>query len=122
MAEEAATYRARLGGAAAPDGFVFGRFPIKSEHIFYATPSTVAFVNLRPLVPGHVLVTPRRSTPRTADLSADEFDDLVLTARRVAAVVEAMHPGTAGCELGVQDGKVAGQSVSHVHVHILPRK
>ena len=122
MAEEAATYRARLGGAAAPDGFVFGRFPIKSEHIFYATPSTVAFVNLRPLVPGHVLVTPRRSTPRTADLSADEFDDLVLTARRVAAVVEATHPGTAGCELGVQDGKIAGQSVPHVHVHLLPRK
>ena len=96
MAE--ATYRARLGGAAAPDGFVFGRFPISAEHIFYATPSTVAFVNLRPLVPGHVLVTPRRATPRTADLSADEFDDLVLTARRVAAVVEATHPGTAGCE------------------------
>ena len=86
MAEEAATYRrARLGGAAAPDGFVFGRFPISAEHIFYATPSTVAFVNQRPLVPGHVLVTPRRTTPRTAELSADEFDDLVLTARRVAA-------------------------------------
>ena len=67
MAEEAATYRARLGGGGAPDGFVFGRFPISAEHIFYATASTVAFVNLRPLVPGHVFVTPRRSTPRTAD-------------------------------------------------------
>ena len=80
----------------------------------------MAFVNLRPLVPGHVLVTPRRAVMRTAELSPAEADVLWDTVRRVQAVVEAAH-GASASEVGVQDGKGAGQSVPHVHVHIIPR-
>ena len=98
--------------AAAPDGFVFGRFPISGAHLLC---DTVVRRLRQPAAarPGPRPRGRRAARRRAPPTSADEFDDLVLTARRVAAVVEATHPGTAGCELGVQDGKIAGQSVPH---------
>ncbi|CAE7219809.1 aph1 [Symbiodinium sp. CCMP2592] len=93
---------------------------LERSHIFFASPSglSVAFVNLKPLVPGHVLVTPRRVAPRLADLSEEEFDDLFRTVRLVQAVVE-RHYGAEASRLGIQDGPDAGQSVPHVHVRDL---
>lgn len=121
MAEEATSYRGNSGGRGAIAPHVFARFPISSEHCFYESESklTVAFVNLRPLVHGHVLVTPRRIVPRLRDLSAAEADDLWASVRKVIQVLEARY-APRGFELGVQDGKPAGQSVPHVHVHVLP--
>lgn len=54
---------------------VFDRgFSLARPHIFYASPSglSVAFVNLKPLVPGHVLVVPSRVVPRMAELSKED--------------------------------------------------
>ena len=46
----------------------------RRSHLFYASPSglSVAFVNLKPLVPGHVLVVPSRVVPRMAELSKED--------------------------------------------------
>eukprot|EP00117_Sycon_ciliatum_P008219 scpid102986/ scgid2074/ Bis(5&apos; AP3A hydrolase; Diadenosine 5&apos; Dinucleosidetriphosphatase; Fragile histidine triad protein len=68
-----------------------------------------------------VLVSPRRVAPRFCDLTAEEVSDLFLTSQRVARVVEKEYNGTS-LTVSVQDGPDAGQSVPHVHVHILPRK
>ena len=124
MADEAAAYRALAGPAGpapAPAAHTFGRFTIAAEHIFLESRSklSVAFVNLRPLVAGHVLVTPRRIVPRMAQLSEAEADDLWLLVREVQRVLEARYEPR-GFEFGVQDGVLAGQSVPHVHVHVLP--
>jgi len=107
-----------------PAGAVrFGKFSLSPEQIFHEsrTGLTVAFVNLKPIVPGHVLVVPRRVVARMADLTDDELCDLWRTARAVQARVEARHKCTAS-NVAVQDGAAAGQSVPHVHVHILPRR
>lgn len=126
MADEAAAYRAlALAGAAAKPTKVtahtFARIPIAAEHVFLESPSglSVAFVNLRPLVAGHVLVTPRRIVPRMHELSEVEADDLWLLVREVQRLLQAKYKPR-GFEFGVQDGKLAGQSVPHVHVHVLP--
>ncbi|KAL3902456.1 MAG: hypothetical protein SGPRY_012061, partial [Prymnesium sp.] len=97
-------------------------FPIAAEQIFYESSSglTCAFVNLRPLTEGHVLVTPRRTVRRMCMLTDEEFDDLWRSARDVQKVIE-LATGASSSELGVQDGREAGQSVPHVHVHVLPR-
>lgn len=50
-----------------------------------------------------------------------EADDLWMTVRRVQAAVEEVH-GADASEVGVQDGRDAGQTVPHVHVHIIPRR
>ena len=80
-----------------------------------------AIVNLKPLLPGHVLVSPRRVVPRFNDLSQDEVQDLFLTVQRVSRMVERVFKASS-LNIAIQDGADAGQSVPHVHAHIIPRK
>lgn len=78
-------------------------------------------MNLKPLLPGHVLVSPRRIVPRFNDLSPAEVQDLFLTVQRVSRTIERVFDASA-LNIAIQDGQDAGQSVPHVHAHIIPRK
>jgi len=98
----------------------FGNFEIAQSQIFHTTNLSAAFVNLKPIVPGHVLVIPKRVVVRLKDLTTEECDDLFQTVRLVESKIEAKF-GASACNVAIQDGKEAGQSVAHVHVHILPR-
>lgn len=120
MALEASRYRP-VGKEAVEGSYTFGKFGIPAATVFYHSPSglTVAFVNLKPLVPGHVLVTPRRLVPYLADLTEEEMTDLFRSVREVQAIVCEEY-GADAANIGIQDGKESGQSVPHVHVHILP--
>ncbi|XP_031273282.1 bifunctional bis(5'-adenosyl)-triphosphatase/adenylylsulfatase FHIT-like isoform X2 [Pistacia vera] len=82
--------------------YTFGPHKIDAKDVFYTTQLSFAMVNLRPALPGHVLIIPKREVKRVADLTAEETCDLWLTAQK--------------------DGPEAGQTVPHVHIHILPRK
>lgn len=93
----------------------------ENDQVFYSTTLSFAFVNLKPIVPGHVLVSPLRRVCRFNDMTADETSDLFLTVRRVTKMVERVY-GATGLNVSVQDGSDAGQSVPHVHAHVLPRK
>eukprot|EP00118_Oscarella_pearsei_P005164 m.23426 g.23426 ORF g.23426 m.23426 type:complete len:155 (+) comp28471_c0_seq3:2-466(+) len=101
--------------------FRFGHHLINSSQIFFQSALSVAFVNIKPVVPGHVLVSPKRPVRRFRDLSRDEIIDLFMSTQDIAAKVESTYKGTS-CTIAIQDGPDAGQTVNHVHVHILPRK
>ncbi|KAL9411774.1 hypothetical protein AB3S75_045388 [Citrus x aurantiifolia] len=101
--------------------FTFGPYKIDAKEVFYSTPLSYAMVNLRPLLPGNVLVCPRREAKRFADLTADETTDLWLTAQKVGKQLESYHKGSS-TTFAIQDGPQAGQTVPHVHIHVLPRK
>nr|XP_028943908.1 bifunctional bis(5'-adenosyl)-triphosphatase/adenylylsulfatase FHIT-like [Malus domestica] len=103
------------------ESFKFGPYKIDGRGVFYSTNLSFAMVNLRPLVPGHVLVCPRREVKRFGDLTADETSDLWITAQKVGSRLESYHKASS-LTLAIQDGPQAGQSVPHVHIHILPRK
>ncbi|GLB35777.1 putative HIT domain containing protein [Lyophyllum shimeji] len=92
-----------------------------TRQAFYRSSLSYAIVNLKPIVPGHVLVIPLRSVPRLADLNDSELSSLMLSVRRVGAVIERVY-GADSLTIACQDGKAAGQSVPHVHFHLLPRK
>ncbi|PYH83040.1 HIT-like protein [Aspergillus uvarum CBS 121591] len=98
----------------------FGPFPVTTQ-VFHLTRYSYALVNLKPILPGHVLVSPRRIVPRVADLTPPEASDLFLTVRRVARMVERVY-GASSLNIAIQDGVDAGQSVPHVHAHVIPRK
>ncbi|XP_028065792.1 bifunctional bis(5'-adenosyl)-triphosphatase/adenylylsulfatase FHIT isoform X4 [Camellia sinensis] len=70
---------------------------------------------------GHVLVCPRREVKRFVDLTAEETVDMWLTAQKVGSRLENYHKASS-LTLTIQDGPQAGQTVPHVHIHILPRK
>ncbi|XP_030058840.1 bis(5'-adenosyl)-triphosphatase [Microcaecilia unicolor] len=101
--------------------FRFGPHLIKPSVVFLRTELSFALVNRRPVLPGHVLVCPLRPAPRFRDLSPPEVADLFGTAQRVACVME-RHFGGTSLTISLQDGPEAGQTVPHVHVHVLPRR
>ncbi|PLB47911.1 HIT-like protein, partial [Aspergillus steynii IBT 23096] len=113
---ESTTMSAALKGAP----IHFGPFLVTSQ-VFHQTPLTIALVNLKPILPGHVLVSPRRVVPRVADLTPSETSDLFQTVRRVGRMIERVYGGSS-LNIAVQDGVDAGQSVPHVHAHVIPRK
>jgi bis(5'-adenosyl)-triphosphatase len=98
--------------------------------VFYQTPLCFALVNIKPVVPGHVLVIPFRKVDRLTDLHQDEVSDLFSTVQKVQkmlAINYFKNGDIAGkiedgsFNVTVQDGKWAGQTVPHVHCHVIPR-
>jgi histidine triad (HIT) family protein len=82
------------------------------------TPDIVAFLDHRPLFPGHTLVMPRRHVETLRDLDNTTRDVLFAEVQRVAAAVQdAMH--AAGSFVAMNN--VVSQSVPHLHVHVVPR-
>lgn len=95
-------------------GIVAGRVPAK---VLYSDAHVVAFASIDPKAPLHALVVPRR---HIADVAA--LDDLELGGRLLAAAAAvAREAGYAerGFRLVTNTGPDAGQSVFHLHVHVL---
>ncbi|XP_041350404.1 nitrilase and fragile histidine triad fusion protein NitFhit-like isoform X2 [Gigantopelta aegis] len=101
--------------------YQFGQYPVKSASVFYRSALSYAFVNIKPVVPGHVLVASVRHAERFSDLTTAEVSDLFCVVQKVSAAVERQN-GATSVTIAVQDGAEAGQTVQHVHVHVLPRK
>jgi bis(5'-adenosyl)-triphosphatase len=93
---------------------------VVTRQVFYTSPLSFAFVNIRPLLPGHVLVSPIRPVERLSGLTDAEAADLLLTVKRVGRMLERFYHASA-LTIPLQDGIDAGQSVPHVHFHIIPR-
>ena len=72
-------------------------------------------------LPVDILVSPLRSVERFADLTVEEVSDLFVCVHRIAPVLQRLHSAPS-LTIAVQDGEHAGQTVPHVHVHMLPRK
>ena len=73
-----------------------------------------------PVSPGHTLVVSRRHVESFFDLTADEVAAVMeLLSRAKARLDERDHPD--GYNVGVNVGSAAGQTVMHVHVHLIPR-
>mmetsp|Transcript_38595 Transcript_38595/g.49878 ORF Transcript_38595/g.49878 Transcript_38595/m.49878 type:complete len:167 (-) Transcript_38595:251-751(-) len=89
--------------------------------VFFQSDHSAAIVNLKPIVPGHILVIPKQIKERLADLSEEEVVDLYQTVHQIGPKLES-HYGAEALTVSMQDGPAAGQTVPHVHVHVLPRK
>ncbi|KAJ2900807.1 Dinucleoside triphosphate hydrolase [Coemansia aciculifera] len=100
--------------------FRFGPLSIPLEQVFLVSKLSYALVNLKPVSPGHVLVATRRPVSRFNDLTQLEVLDLFTQAQRVSKVVERVTKAES-LTLCIQDGAKAGQSVPHVHLHVIPR-
>jgi len=82
---------------------------------------TLAFLDIRPLAPGHVLVIPRTHASLVEDLPEAVAQALFETMRRVSEA--ARHAtGAPATTIAVNNGPAAGQEVPHAHVHVVPRR
>jgi diadenosine tetraphosphate (Ap4A) HIT family hydrolase len=80
-----------------------------------------AFDDTFPSAPGHVLVVPRRHVGRVSELTDSELVDLITLARNEAVRLDASSQAGAAYTFGINDGAAAGQTVPHVHMHVIPR-
>lgn len=80
---------------------------------------TLAFLDHRPLFPGHVLAIPREHHETMRDLPPDLLAELFADARRLAIAVEDAL-GAEGSFVAVNNR--VSQSVPHLHIHIVPRR
>lgn len=115
------TVSTKIGG----DAIKFGPFEV-TKQVFLKTPHVFGLVNLKPIVPGHVLVCPLKPHRRLTDLSPEETAALFTTVQLTQRMLARIYFKTDNLEAGsftvaVQDGPEAGQTVPHVHVHVLPR-
>ena len=73
-----------------------------------------------PISPGHTLVIPRRHVDSFFNLTADERVDLLgLLDQAKAGIEKEFKPDT--YNVGINDGPAAGQTVPHLHIHLIPR-
>jgi diadenosine tetraphosphate (Ap4A) HIT family hydrolase len=73
-----------------------------------------------PVSPGHTLLIPKRHTGSFFDLSEQERGEL-LTLLDLAKQVLDEEFQPQGYNIGINDGAAAGQTVPHLHVHLIPR-
>ena len=87
--------------------------------VVHSGPTTVAFLDTKPVFPGHVLLVPRTHVTTLADLPPDELPTFFTLAQRLERAVEgAMDaPGSL-----VLINNVISQSVPHLHLHVIPRR
>jgi diadenosine tetraphosphate (Ap4A) HIT family hydrolase len=81
----------------------------------------MAFLNRMPIVPGHTLVCPKRVVARSEDLTLDEWKDILALKEKVCAMLARAFCAE-GFNFAWNEGELAGQSVPHFHLHVLPRK
>jgi histidine triad (HIT) family protein len=82
---------------------------------------TLAFMDKHPANDGHCLVIPKTHYQTIFDMAPESFAAVARSVAKLAAAVRrALRPD--GLNLVQANGAAAGQSVGHVHVHILPRR
>ncbi len=95
-------------------------FPIPLDRVILETANCLAFYDAYPVSRGHALVVPRRLVPSIFELAALMQAELWDTVRRVREVLDKRFSPD-GFNVGVNDGRAAGQTVEHAHIHVIPR-
>jgi histidine triad (HIT) family protein len=91
----------------------------QAAHIVFEDAICIAFVDTRPLFPGHVLVVPRAHWATFGEVPRSELEPLFGAAQRLSAAQEKAL-GSEGTFVALNDR--VSQSVPHVHVHVVPRR
>ena len=90
----------------------------EAAHLVFADDVSVAFLDARPLFPGHSLLVPREHHETLWDLPDELLAPLFANAKRLSAAVRAATDSE-GAFVAINN--VVSQSVPHLHVHIAPR-
>ncbi len=85
----------------------------------YEDDRTLSFMDAFPQSPGHTLVIPKADACNLFDIAPDDLADLIVKTQTVArAVRDALQPD--GIRIIQFNGEAAGQTVYHIHFHIIP--
>lgn len=92
----------------------------RPAHIIQETEACIAFLDLFPTQPGHVLIVPKQHMDTFLHAPTDLFIDWLTLAQQVAQRCM-VNLGAAGINLIQNNGEAAGQVIPHLHLHVIPR-
>lgn len=89
--------------------------------IIFEDDTTIAFLDIHPVNPGHTLVITKSAEPRNIfDISQHDWSAMTETARKVAQAVESGTEAD-GVNIMMNNRSYAGQVIDHPHLHVIPR-
>ena len=89
-------------------------------HKVYEDEKTLAFLDIKPINPGHTLIVPKNHYANLSEIPETELCDLILRAKKLAALLSEKLNFT-DYTISQNNGPLAGQTVAHIHFHIIPR-
>jgi len=93
---------------------------LPESRVWFEQGSALVFKDAYPISPGHTLVITKRHVKSLFDLVGDEREDLFNGLSRAKdLLLSELRPD--GFNIGINDGIAAGQTVFHLHVHLIPR-
>lgn len=96
---------------------------IKKEipaEIIYEDDQSLAILDVNPRAPGHSMVMPKIHSQTILDLPENKLGLLFETVKKVASLIQnGLKPE--GFTIGINHGRISGQVIDHLHVHIIPR-
>jgi histidine triad (HIT) family protein len=87
----------------------------------YEDEDYLAILDIRPFTRGHTLVFPKRHTVDLIDTPPETLAEMITIGQRIARAARTTELADA-TNIGINDGRAAFQTVSHVHLHVLPRR
>jgi diadenosine tetraphosphate (Ap4A) HIT family hydrolase len=91
-----------------------------ASRIVGETPLAFALRDAFPVAPGHTLIVPRRHIGSFFDATDEERAAMLDLLGRMKAALDREH-SPAGYNIGINDGPAAGQTIPHLHIHLIPR-
>ena len=93
---------------------------VPKDEIVAESDLCLAFYDRYPVSPGHMLIIPKRHVASYFELTEDEVNAMQTMLLEMKDVVQALYKPD-GFNIGVNVGEAAGQSIFHVHMHLIPR-
>ena len=94
---------------------------LPKERVWFDSHDSLAILDGFPLTPGHTLVIPKRHVVSVFELPQEELSHLSAVVTKVRKILKAKYQPDA-FNIGINDGLAAGQTVTHAHIHVIPRK
>lgn len=91
------------------------------EAKFSESENFMAIYNIAPILPGHSLIIPKRHVESLLELDDKELYEMTMFSRDITKTLLEIFKSS-GFDWTVQEGEDAGQSIPHLHMHLIPRK
>ncbi len=89
--------------------------------VVYEDDQVIAFLDIQPINPGHVLVVPKYHAQSMEDLPEEDAAHMMRVGQIIDKALRKSDLRCEGVNMFIADGRVAGQDVDHIHLHVFPR-
>jgi histidine triad (HIT) family protein len=88
--------------------------------IIYEDENALAFLDIYPHAPGHTVIIPKKHYINILEANDNDLSNLFLALKKVAKLIQESI-NAEGFTIGINHGKIAGQAIDHLHIHLIPR-